>query len=156
MKSFAVLLFIAINSYASLPSQKEVRFAFQKAAIDEKSCRDLIKLLDEYNEKNSPLLAGYKASATMLMAKYSFSPITKLSNFFKGKNLLERSIAADTQNIELRYLRYIIQRKSPFFLQYKSSLKEDESILMKAVLNLKDRDLKKIIMAILRSEKALK
>jgi len=149
MKLFAVLLFIAINSYASLPSQKEVRFAFQKAVTDEKSCRNLIKLLDEYNEKN-------KASATMLMAKYSFSPITKLSNFLKGKKLLERSIAADTQNIELRYLRYIIQRKSPFYLQYKSSLKEDDSILMKAVLNLKDRDLKKMIMAFLNSERVFK
>lgn len=152
MKILVVLLLIVTNSYANLPSQSEVRSAFQKAATEEQSCRYLIKMLRVYNEKSSPLLGGYKACATMIMAKYVFNPFTKLSNFSKGKTLLEKCITADEQNIELRFLRYTIQRKTPFFLQYKSSLKEDEAILIKGILNIKDTSLKKMIVEFLKLE----
>jgi hypothetical protein len=156
MKIFAVLLFISTNSYAIFPMQSEVRSAFRKAATEEKSCSGFLKMLEGYNEKNSPLLAGYKACATMMMAKYVFNPFTKLSHFSKGRSLLEKCIAADKQNIELRFLRYTVQTKAPFFLQYRSSLKEDEAMITKSVSNLKDTELKKIIVDLLKSERIIK
>lgn len=156
MKLLVLLLFIANNTYATFPSQREVRALFQKAAADEKACNDLIKKLEVYNEKSCPLLAGYKACATMMLAKYSFNPFTKLSNFWKGKTLLEKSIAADKQNIELRFLRYTIQKKAPLFLQYRSSLKEDELIVTKALPKLNDASLKIMIVEFLKQEGIIK
>lgn len=153
MKSFTILLLITTQTYGKLPSQSEVREVFQKATVEERSCRNLLKLLEDYNEKNSPLLAGYKACATMIMAKYVVNPFTKLSYFSKGKLLLEKCITIDKQNIELRFLRYTIQRKVPFFLQYRSSLKEDERMIKGAVVNLKDTELKKMISEFLIAEK---
>lgn len=114
MKGLMFLLLMAANSYADIPSKSEVRSAFQKAAIEERSCSGLIKMLEVYNENNNPLLAGYKACATMMMAKYVFNPFTKLSYFSKGKSLLEKCIKADKQNIELRFLRYTVQKKRLF------------------------------------------
>lgn len=156
MKTFAVLLLIATKSYATFTSHTEVRAIFQKAAIEESSCKYLIKMLDGYNEKNNPLLGGYKSCATMMMAKYVFNPFTKLSHFSKGKTLLEKCIAADKQNIELRFLRYAVQRKAPFFLNYNSSLKEDRSILTNGVVQLKDPQLKKMITTFLTNESTIK
>lgn len=156
MKLLVAFLFIATNSYASGPSQPEVRALFHKAATEEKACIHLIKKLDGYNEKNNPLLAGYKACATMMLAKYSFNPFTKLSNFWKGKTLLEKSIAADKQSIELRFLRYTIQKKAPLFLQYRSSIKEDELMVTKALPKLNDSNLKIMIVDFLRQERVIK
>lgn len=156
MKIFAVLLFIATKCYGNFVSQAEVRTEFQKAAAEEKPCRDLIRLLQDYNEKNNPLLAGYRACATMMMAKYVFNPLTKLSYFSKGRSLLEKCIAADKQNIELRFLRYCVQRKAPFFLNYNSAIKEDRAILINSVPGLKDQGLKKMITRFLTIENTLK
>ena len=101
--------------YTKELSLNEVRTLYQKSASEKKSCTKLIALLQSYNETNNPTLAGYKACATMVMAKYSFNPISKLSNFINGKKLLEKCIEADNKNIELRLLRFTVQNKSPFF-----------------------------------------
>jgi hypothetical protein len=151
-----LLLLAAVSSYATIPSPSEVRTAFQKAAKEERACTALIKLLEAFNEKNSPLLAGYRACATMMMAKYVFNPFTKLSYFSKGRTLLEKCIKADKQNIELRFLRYTVQRKAPFFLGYNSAIKEDGSILKNAVSQLQDTGLKKMITGFLTAEGTLK
>jgi len=156
MKSFLILLVIGMNSYAGFPSQREVRTLFRKAATNENACRNLVKQLQPYNEKNNPLLAGYRACATMLMAKYVFNPFTRLSNFSKGRTLLEKSIAADKENIELRFLRYAIQTKAPFFLNYRSSLKEDEGMITGSLSKMDDNDLKTTIVAFLKQEKIIK
>lgn len=153
MKLLTLLLLITSQTYGKLPSQSEIRGAFQKAAVEEKSCRNLLKILGDYNEKNNPLFGGYKACATMIMAKYVFNPFTKMSYFSKGKSLLEKCITVDKQNIELRYLRYTIQRKVPFFLQYRSSINEDKRMISDAVVNLKDAELKKMISEFLIAEK---
>ena len=154
MKLFALLLFISISSYAALPAQPEVRSLFQKAATGENACRLLVKMLTPYNEINNPLLGGYKACATMMMAKYVLNPFTKLSYFLKGRSLLEKCIAADEHNIELKFLRYTIQKKAPFFLNYRSSVNEDKRIITAGVPGIKDAGLKKMILDFLRSEKS--
>lgn len=152
MKTVLILLLISAHSFANSPSITTVRAALQSSSRDEKSCRQLIKMLHSYNEKNNPLLGGYKAAGTMMLAKYVFNPFSKFSNFLKGKSLLEKCIAADTQNIELRFLRYCIQRKAPAFLQYRSSLKEDQDLLLNPLIQVKDAELKKIIGSFLNSE----
>jgi hypothetical protein len=155
MKVYLLLLLLAGNSYATIPTKSEVRSSFQNAAEKEASCRALIKMLEGYDEKNNPLLAGYKACATMMMARYVFNPFTKLSYFSKGRSLLEKCIAADKQNIELRFLRYSVQRKAPFFLNYRSSLKQDEGMITQALLHVEDTELKQIIVDFLKSEKVI-
>jgi hypothetical protein len=154
MKLFIVLLFTVASSYAAFPSQPEVRCLFQKAATGENACRTLVRMLAPYNETNNPLLGGYKACGTMMMAKYVLNPFTKLSYFLKGRSILEKCIAADAENIELRFLRYTIQKKAPFFLNYRSSVNEDKRIITGTVAGIKDTGLKKMIIDFLRSDKS--
>ncbi|MEJ7693739.1 hypothetical protein [Daejeonella sp.] len=127
------------------PTAHSVRIKFHKSTSSEKTCKDLIKQLEPYNEKNNPLLLGYKGGATMLMAKHAFNPFSKLSYFKKGKGMLEKAIQVDNNNVELRFLRYTIQTNVPLFLGYNGDLVKDKQFLHQSVARVKDAELKKII-----------
>lgn len=95
---------------------------------------------------------GYRAGATMLMAKHSLNPFNKLSYFKKGKTMLEKAIQAENNNVELRFLRYTIQTNVPSFLGYSSELIKDRSFLQQSVAGVRDAELKKIITAYLKEK----
>jgi hypothetical protein len=146
---FIVLFFIGSAAKAQIPGIKDVRLMLHQATNNEDACNKLIKILVPYNENNNPLLFGYRGGATMIMAKHAFNPFSKLSYFKKGKNMLESAIQADNKNIELRFLRYTIQTSVPGFLNYSDEKKTDKLFLSKAIPELNDQELKKIINAYL-------
>jgi hypothetical protein len=153
--SLVILLFHSLCLFAAVPEINEVRLKFHNATSSEKACKDLISQLEPYNETNNPLLMGYKAGATMIMAKHVVNPFTKLSYFKKGKSMLEKAISVDAKNIELRFLRYTIQTNVPSFLGYKTNVSSDHLFLTRSVNSLKDSQLKKIINAYLKQHKPL-
>ena len=136
-------------------SLNEVRTLYQRSASEKKSCAKLVTLLQSYNETINPSLAGYKACATMMMAKYVLNPIKKLSNFIDGRKLLEKCIKADNKNIELRFLRFTVQNKSPSFLGYKSSIAADKTFLINSVSMIKDIQLKQFVLSFLMTSEYL-
>lgn len=138
-------LFYSSSAFTGTPSLKSVRVLYQQAPTEEKSCRMLLQLLSSYDENTNPLLHGYKASATMMLAKYTFNPILKLSYFKKGKQMLENAIHTDTGNIELRFLRFAIQTNIPFFLGYHGFIESDKKLLLKSLPTVKDTQLKDMI-----------
>ena len=71
--------------------------------------------------------------------------INKLSAFGKGKQLIENGIAADTNNVESRFIRYSIQRNLPGVLNYRDKLWNDSLMMAQRLDTLKDQDLKKRI-----------
>lgn len=68
---------------------------------------------------------AYFGVATAMYAELVSNPAEKLNYFSKGKELLEKSIANDYWNEELRFLRYSVQDKAPWMLQYHDKLEED-------------------------------
>lgn len=134
------------------PSIESIRLKFHNSTSSEKTCKELIKQLEPFNEKNNPLLLGYRGGATMLMAKHAFNPFSKLSNFRNGKNILEKAIKAESNNVELRFLRYTIQTNVPSFLGYNSHLEKDKLFLKQTVGGVKDIQLKKIITSYLKEK----
>lgn len=146
---FLITLYFQAN--AQVPTQKEIRILYAKAATDEASCKKIVTVLTPYNETNNPLWAGYKACAIMMLANHVFNPYSKLSNFNDGKKLLEKCISADKGNIELRFLRFAIQNEAPSFLGYNNSITEDKLILLNIIGNIKDSELKKNIISYLKN-----
>lgn len=138
-------LMLTTGCFARIPSISEVRGLYQKAAVQEVACRELLQLLQPYTAATHPMLAGYKASATMMMANYVLNPFTKLSYFSKGKKLLEQAIEIVPANAELRFLRFAIQTNIPSFLGYKSNIGEDKSFLLKSVALMADAQLRQLI-----------
>jgi hypothetical protein len=68
---------------------------------------------------------AYFGVATAMYAELVSNPADKLSYFSRGKDLLEKAIANDYWNEELRFLRYTVQDKAPWMLQYHDKLSED-------------------------------
>jgi hypothetical protein len=68
---------------------------------------------------------AYFGVATAMHAELVSNPAEKLSYFSRGKDLLEKAIANDYWNEELRFLRYSVQDKAPWMLQYHDKLDED-------------------------------
>ncbi|MGZ5220500.1 MAG: hypothetical protein ACXWC7_10485 [Chitinophagaceae bacterium] len=152
---FLLLSTIGTTSFTGTPSIQEVRQIYQEAASGEKQCKKLVALLAPYTEKNNPLLAGYKGSATMLMARYADNPFTKLSYFKKGKKMVEKAIVADQMNVELRFLRFAAQTNAPSFLGYADDIETDKAFLLKSISQLRDPELRITIISYLKNSGAL-
>jgi len=154
MKLIACFLIIFSNSYYTANDQSinSIRLKFHNSTSSEKVCKDLIKQLEPFNEKNNPLFLGYKGGATMLMATHVINPFSKLSYFKKGRIILEKAIQADKNNVELRFLRYTVQTNVPSFLGYSSHLEKDRVFLKESVSGVKDNELKKIITSYLKQK----
>jgi hypothetical protein len=133
----------------------EVRILFQKSISSEISCEKLISSTAVYNETNNPTIAAYRACATMMMAKYCINPYNKLTYFNKGKSLLEKCVAREPKNVEIRFLRFMIQTSSPDFLAYKTSIIMDKTILLEKYFYINDSQLKKLILSSLLSSNYL-
>lgn len=148
---FILILFSSNFVNAHVPDIVEVRSLYEKSTKNIKYCEELIDILQPYNEENNPLLLGYRAGATALMAKFVFNPLSKINYFNNGVEMLEKAIHADRMNIELRYLRYTIQSSAPSFLGYNKMLTTDRSFLKENIQFLKDPQLRKNISAFLET-----
>lgn len=155
MKALMLIALLTAGSIcmAAEPSLTTVRALLKKATDDKNSCKQLLELLQPYNAQNNPLLYGYNGVATMLQAKHTLNPFSKLGYFKKGKAMLENAIAHATDNIELRMLRYAVQKKAPSFLQYNASIQEDEAFLTTALPGINDNYLKTEVAGCLQNTK---
>jgi hypothetical protein len=147
-----LILFFAALAYGI--DINEVRGLYKKAAIDEKANETMLSILSSVDEK-SPLLLGYKASGTMMMANYVINPLSKLSYFNRGKRMLESAIAADTKSLELRFLRFMVQVNSPSFLGYVNNIESDKRYILDNMVNMTDMKSKEFVSAILKDSKHL-
>ena len=152
---FAMLLLVNSGPVFSDPNLREVRSLFIRAASDESACKKLVQMLRPYTEKTNPLLSGYRGNATMMMAKYVFNPISKISHFNRGKSVLENAIRADPENIELLFLRFCTQANSPGFLGYKENMEKDKKMILSNLASVDDPNLKSMIKNYLLKEPSL-
>ncbi|MBO9563916.1 MAG: hypothetical protein J7621_14130 [Niastella sp.] len=137
------LILLAVNSFlpGKCPTVPEARQLYKQAADNKTACNDLISGAQGCGSASDPVLTGYQAAATMMMAKYVINPFSKLSWFRKGRKLLDNTLAQHPKNIELRFLRFTIQTNAPGMLGYNSDINSDKSFLLNAVGGLTDATL---------------
>lgn len=145
------LLFLFLFSFLMMPGQDlhTIRKNYQKAVSDKTICKTMLSQFE--NKKNEGLELAYLGAFQAIWAKHTVNPFEKLSTFRKGKNNIEKAIKQDTNELEIRLLRYSIQKESPGFLGYKSNMDEDKTILTKQLKNVEDAWLKQMIIQILKT-----
>ncbi len=145
MKSILILslLFTVFNSAYTNMDIELVRQNYGLAASNETLCNKMIEEL-KTNDKNTIYLA-YLGAYQTIWANHVLSPFSKLNTFNAGVKNIEKAIKKDPNNVEIRFLRYSVQKNAPSFLGYNKEKAEDEKFLKKSKEDIKSKILLKMI-----------
>ena len=143
MKRLTFLILLLIFNLMFSQNLKEYRALLQTGEKSEKSAKTLIeKSTSAYKNSKEPVFLGFLAVGKFFMAKHAFNPLKKMSYFNEGKKLMERSLKAEPDNLEVRLMRLITQESVPKILGYSQNISEDRTYLTRSYKNTKDEDLK--------------
>ncbi len=105
------------------------RIYFEKVNVQESAVKNL-KILTE-NKQEKPIFKAYLGAAHCAEAKYSWNPYTKLEKVKSGTNLLNDAVFLETNNIEIRFLRFCIEEHIPAALPYRQHISSDKNFIIK-------------------------
>lgn len=126
---FLIVLMLSLCSFQTSPSIEEVRNQFPEISSEEQA-DDFIKQL---NDDVSPEAKGYIAAMNFMKSRFVKSPFKKLKYFKIGKNILDEVILSHPENIEMRYIRYVMQKQTPEFLGYHENISEDFNTIINGI-----------------------
>lgn len=82
---------------------------------------------------SSPEAMGYVASMNFMKSHFLKFPFTKLKYFKRGKKSLDNLINKNPKNVEIRYIRFLMQKQIPKFLGYNKHIDEDFKIITNGI-----------------------
>lgn len=97
-----------------------------------KEADNYILILEKSNIKEAK---AYKAAMLLLKAKFAFFPFNKWSYFKNGSELLDSTIATNSKNVEMRYIRFLFQSEIPKFLGYHKNIEQDYNFIINNIIN---------------------
>jgi len=150
MKSLAFVCLLMIAGFLFNDDLIDIRNAYADAAKNKKGLQRLQQILKNVSARNTQVIRCYQGAATMMDARYSINPFSKLSAFSKGREMIEKALISDSAGIECNFIRYGIQRNVPAMLNYHDQLTNDSLAIVKGLDTLHDEDLKKRIIAYMK------
>ncbi|QXV63781.1 hypothetical protein INP83_11760 [Mucilaginibacter sp. 21P] len=127
-----------------LPAIRKLAFA---STADKEQAARFAALMSSVNSGDAPVLYCYKGASVIIQAKYAFNPFVKYERFKSGKALIEHAFERDSTDLEIRLIRYLIQRNLPGFLGYHSDLNKDKLFIQKHLGDCPDNELKRLILS---------
>ena len=113
-----LLLLLLINFSAINSDIDSVRALYLTAYINQENCEKFRENISKIKNQNTNLMQGYEGCCYFIKSKFTNNPVKKLKYFDKGKHLLENAINDAPKSVELKFLRYSIQKNLPRFLLY--------------------------------------
>ena len=117
--SLFLMLFLSISSI------EEVVDEFHH--LETRESEDVF--VKNYTLSSQPSILAYVCAVEMKQAKYSFNPIVKLKIFKQTKKKLDSLIKSHPADVHLRYIRLVLQEKTPVVLGYNNNIEEDKVFL---------------------------
>src|SRR5690606_4596858 len=121
----------------------QVRNNYTKAVNDKQVCELMIKELE--NSSNNDVSLAYLDAFQTIWANHVINPLSKYNTFVKGKKNIEKAVKSSPNNIEIRFLRYSVQKNAPSFLGYNDNITEDLNYIKKHKNTVDNMVLKKLI-----------
>ncbi|MBC7451291.1 MAG: hypothetical protein H7259_07355 [Cytophagales bacterium] len=118
---------------SSLP---ELRTCLEKVKEDKAYAFSLYNKLKD--SPGSYLEQGYVGMVESMLAEHTSNPMKKLSYFNEGKSKLEKAIAALPLDVELRYLRLMLQLNVPSLLGYSGNISSDRAYIVQHIASRKE------------------
>ena len=150
MKFLVILLLFALHSlnlFSQAIGRPEMRTAFHACSTGVKTETFHKQLSNSISSES--IVQGYRGAVIALRARYSFNPMKKYNYSKEGLNLISQAIYHSPNDLELRYLRIVIESNIPAFLGMNCNLKEDKKIILNRIGREEDLHLKQIISSFL-------
>lgn len=126
MKLFFLLFVLIYNQTTDCTSLESIRNTFHTIKTND----DLKKFIKSSKQINCSKATPYIASCTMKKAEFTVWPFKKLAYFNEGKKTLENYIKKYPNDIEARYVRYLVQNNIPSFLGYNTRIAADKKFIL--------------------------
>lgn len=132
----------------------DIRREIGAVFADEDVCDRYVERFDRVGSEGSALLLGYHGAVRMARGRHAFDPLSRLVHFNGGKAMLEKAIAQDLANAELRFLRLSIQVNVPSIVGYDANKTEDLALVERKLKEVKDPALKDRIARFIATNRA--
>jgi hypothetical protein len=145
-----ISFFFILISNAQTNNLDQIRKSYIEAAKSEENINKLINTCEEYKSKNNSIIYAYRTVADLMLIKYKYNPLYKLKLFTDYSRKLDLIVTKNLKNIEIRFLRYCVQKKTPRFLGYNDNLELDYQFIIQN-LDIQSKELKEYISLTLKS-----
>jgi hypothetical protein len=150
MRLLLTILLLVLSEYTYSSDILKTRELYSNASLSENNCKKYGDSLFK-NSNKSPIIKAYKGCYLMIKCKFTSNPIQKISYFKKGKSKIEKAIKESPYSLEIRLLRYSIQKKLPKILLYFNEIEEDYNFIIKNINTIKDDKTKEFIIQSLKA-----
>jgi len=137
---FNALLLLLIFSAGTFAQGMSNTHAFEKsgfyAAMASESLNEINSQLTVLKAQSFPEKQAYEGALLMKKAGIVNGAKEKISLFKSGRSKLEASIGKESNNVEYRFLRLMIQEHAPKIVKYRSNVEEDSKIILSNFKNL--------------------
>ncbi|WP_375418211.1 hypothetical protein [uncultured Hymenobacter sp.] len=116
-----------------------LRRHYEAAATDKAAGEKFYQLLADYQDKDALVLA-YKGAAQAIRARDA-AMLHKLEYVKQAAHTFEQAVALDSENAEIRFLRFSVESNLPAFLGLSKHLDEDRTLLLRSALAYPNSDL---------------
>ena len=145
-----ISFFFIIICNAQTNNLDQIRELYIESAQSEENINKLISTCEEYKSKNDSIIYAYRTVADLMLMKYKYNPLYKLKLFTEYSRKLDLIVTNNFKNIEIRFLRYCVQKQTPRFLGYYDNLELDYQFIIQNI-DIQSKELQKYIRSTLKS-----
>ena len=137
-------IFTILNIFVYSTNIEKIRELYTKAYLSELNCKLFGENLTK-ETKSCSLIDAYTGCYFLMKCKFSKNPLQRINYFVVGKTNIEQAIKMNPKSVELRFLRYSVQRQLPRFLFYFSDINNDLEFIRENVNKIQNHQTKKFI-----------
>ena len=148
--NFIILFFFIINCNAQINNLDQIRKTYLESAKSEENIQKLISKCEDYKSKNESIIYAYRVVADLMLINYKYNPFYKLKFFTEYSSKLDLIVKNNFNNIEIRFLRYCVQKQTPRFLGYNDNSELDYQFIIQNI-DIHSKELQEYIRSTLKS-----
>ena len=145
-----ISFFLITICNAQINKLDQIRKTYLESAKSEENIQKLISTCEDYKSKNESIIYAYRTVADLMLIKYKYNPFYKLNLFTEYSRKLDLIVKNNFNNIEIRFLRYCVQKKTPRFLGYNDNLELDYQFIIQNI-DIHSKELQEYIRSTLKS-----
>ena len=150
LTNILISFLFVISCNAQKNDLDQIRKLYLESDQSEENINKLISTCEKYKSKNNSIIYAYRTVADLMLIKYKYNPLYKLKLFTEYSRKLDLIVTNNFKNIEIRFLRYCVQKQTPRFLGYYDNLELDYQFIIQNI-DIQSKQLQKYIRSTLKS-----